>query len=114
MALEKRFVLVLSAALALEHESVCGNPKPRMASGLSQDEVEMIVSALCSVAEQVAARFLWRPMLRDPGDEMVLEAAINGRADALVTFNRRDFGAAPGRFGIDLIGPRQALGRVAS
>ncbi len=114
MALEKRFVLVLSVALALEYESVCGDPRQRMASGLSQDEAGRIVSALCSVAEPVAASFLWRPMLRDPGDEMVLEAAINGRADALVTFNRGDFGAVPGRFGIGLIGPQQALGRAVS
>ena len=43
------------------------------------------------------SRFLWRPKLRDPSDEMVLEAAINGSADALVTFNRRDFGDTPRR-----------------
>ncbi len=113
MALGKRFVLVLSAALALECGSVCGNPERGMASGLGRDGVEMIVSAPCSVAGPVAARFPWRPMLRDPGDEMVLEAATDGRADALATFNRGDFGAAPGRFGIGLTGPRQALGRVA-
>ena len=60
----------------------------------------------------VQTRFLWRPQLSDPADEMVLESAINGYADALITFNRRDFGEAPGRFGIALLSPRQALRRT--
>lgn len=64
------------------------------------------------MVEPVGTRFLWRPQLRDPADEVVLEAAINGGADALVAFNRRDFGDAPDRFGIDLLSPRQALRRV--
>jgi len=50
--------------------------------------------------------------LRDAGDEMVLEAAVNGRADALVTFNVRDFGKVPGRFGIEVLLPRDALKRI--
>ena len=74
----------------------------------------MIVSALCAVAEPVRTRFLWRPQLRDPADEMVLEAAINGNADALVTFNQRDFGNAPGRFGIVMLSPQEALRRIAT
>jgi predicted nucleic acid-binding protein len=50
--------------------------------------------------------------LRDPGDEMVLEAAVIGRADALVTFNVRDFGTVPARFGIEVMIPREAIGRI--
>ena len=49
----------------------------------------MITSALCGVPDPVQTRVLWGPQLRDPADEMVLEAAINGFADALITFNRR-------------------------
>ena len=43
---------------------------------------------------------------------MVLDAAINGAADALVTFNRRDFGPAPARFGVALLSPQEALRRL--
>ena len=70
----------------------------RIASGLSESEVGTVVSALCAVAKPVEGWFLWRPQLRDPADEMVLEAAVNGRADALVTFNTRtaDFFAEKG------------------
>jgi predicted nucleic acid-binding protein len=58
-------------------------------------------------------RYHWRrPQLRDPGDEMVLETAVNVRADALVTFNVRDFGTVPVRFGIEVMIPREAIGRM--
>ena len=111
-ALSGRLTLLLSVALALEYEAACSDPAQRIVSELTEVEVGAIVAALCRVAEPVSARFLWRPQLRDPTDEMVLEAAINGKADALVTFNIRDFGDAPRRFGIPILSPQQALRRI--
>lgn len=111
-ALRRKLTLLLSVALVLEYESVCADPGQRIASGLSVSEVGTVISALCAVAEPVHSRFLWRPQLRDPADEMVLEAAVNGRADGLVTFNRRDFGRVPETFGVALLSPRQALRRI--
>lgn len=113
-ALDQAFTLLLSVALVLEYEEVCRNPSQRIMSGLTEAEISTIISALCAVSEPVSPRFLWRPQLRDPADEMVLETAINGNADALVTFNRRDFGDAPGDFGIALLSPREALRRITS
>ena len=113
-ALSGAFTPVLSVALALEYEAACRDPAQRIVSGLSETGVETIVTALCSVAEPVATRFLWRPQLHDPADEMVLEAAINGLADALVTFNRQDFGQAPFRFGIEMLSPQEALRKLSS
>ena len=104
--------LLVSVALALEYEAVCSRPEHRLAAGLSEDEVNVFVDAMVALAEPVAMHFLWRPQLRDPCDEMVLEVAINGEADALVTFNARDFGAAPGHFGVELLLPREAIGRM--
>ena len=112
-ALDRRFTLLLSVPLVLEYEEACSSPAQRIASGLAEPDVGMIVSALRALAEPVHSWFLWRPQLRDPADEMVLEAAVNGNADALVTFNSRDFGDAPGAFGIEMLSPRQALGRIA-
>jgi putative PIN family toxin of toxin-antitoxin system len=112
-ALDRRFTLLLSVPLVLEYEETCCDPAQRIVSGLSESEVETIMSALCAVGEPVRAWFLWRPQLRDPADEMVLETAVNGGADALVTFNRRDFGGAPGAFGIEVLSPRNALSRIA-
>ena len=113
-ALDQAFTLLLSVALVLEYEAICRNPAQRIMSELSEAEISNIISALCAVSEPVSPRFLWRPQLRDPADEMVLETAINGNADALVTFNRRDFGDAPRNFGIALLSPREALRRITS
>jgi predicted nucleic acid-binding protein len=83
-----------------------------MAAGLSEREAGVFVDAVIAMAEPVETHFLWRPQLRDPNDEMVLEAAVNGRADALVTFNKRDFGTAPSRFGVALLLPRETIRRI--
>ena len=105
-----RATLVLSVALALEYEAACFQAEHRLVSSMSEEEVDIFLAAVIAMAEPVATHFLWRPQLRDAGDEMVLEAAVNGRADALVSFNVRDFGSA--RFGIQLLQPRQAVMRV--
>jgi predicted nucleic acid-binding protein len=62
--------------------------------------------------EPVETHFLWGPQLRDPAHELVLEAAVNGQAAAIVTFNRRDFGVVPARFGIDALTPAEAIRRI--
>ncbi len=112
VARANRLSLVMSVALALEYEAICRRPEHRLAAGLSEAEVEVFIDALIAMGEPVETHFLWRPQLRDPADEMVLETAVNGRADLLVTFNRRDFRDAPVRFGIEAVLPRQALARV--
>jgi predicted nucleic acid-binding protein len=61
------------------------------------------------MVEPIETYFLWRPQLRDPADEFVLEAAVNGQAVAIVTFNRRDFGVVRSRFGIDVLAPAEAI-----
>ncbi len=104
--------LLLSVTLALEYEAVCRQAEHRLASGLTAREVETFVTAVIAMAEPVKIHFLWRPQLRDAGDEMVLETAVNGGADALITFNLRDYGEVPSRFGIELLLPREAIGRI--
>ena len=108
-ALDRRVTLCANVALMLEYEAVCARPAHRAAAGLTPKEVAIFLDALASLVEPVETHFLWRPQLRDPGDEMVLEAAVNGQAQAIVTFNARDFGVAPAQFGVDLLLPRQAL-----
>ena len=111
-AFDRAYAPLLSVPLVLEYEAVALDPTQRIVSGLAEAEVRAVVTALCAVGVAVETHFLWRPQLRDPSDEMVLEVAVNGRADAIVTFNRRDFGATPGRFGIEVMAPREALQRV--
>jgi putative PIN family toxin of toxin-antitoxin system len=104
--------LLLSVPLAVEYEAVCRKADHRLAAGLSGRQVDVFVDGVIAMAEPVETHFLWRPQLRDPNDEMVLEAAVNGRANALVTFNLRDFGSAPNRFGVEVLLPRGAIERI--
>lgn len=109
---QKKATLLLSVPLAVEYEAVCRRPEHRMEAGLSEQSVEIFLTAVIAMGEPVHTHFLWRPQLRDPNDEMVLEAAVNGRADALVTFNVRDYGTAPSQFGVELLLPRGAIARI--
>jgi putative PIN family toxin of toxin-antitoxin system len=111
-AADGRVTLLLNVALALEYEATCLLAEHRLASGLSERQIGVFLDGLISLAEPVESHFLWRPQLRDPGDEMVLEAAVNGRADAIVTFNLRDYASAPSKFGIAVLRPRDALRRI--
>ena len=112
VAREHRVALLVSVPLAMEYEATCRELDHRRAAGLTVREVGIFLDAVIALAEPVETHFLWRPQLRDAGDEMVLEAAINGRADGLVTFNLRDYGALPARFGVEVLLPRDALARI--
>jgi predicted nucleic acid-binding protein len=105
-------IMLLSVALALEYEAICTLAEHRLASGLSASEAGIYVDGLIGLAEPVRAFFRWRPQLHDPGDELVLEAAVNGQADAIVTFNESHLREARSTFGIDVIRPAEALRRI--
>lgn len=67
-----------------------------------------MLDALAAVGEPVVPSFRWRPMLRDPNDDMVFEAALNGQANVLVTFNKRDF-EQPALRNLRIASPGEAL-----
>jgi putative PIN family toxin of toxin-antitoxin system len=104
--------MVANVGLALEYEATCQLAEHRLASGLDEGQVGVFLDAVLALAEPVETHYLWRPLLRDPADEFVLEAAVNGQAAALVTFNQRDFGNVPARFGIELLSPADLLRRI--
>ena len=103
---------LLTTALMLEYEAICSLPEHRLASGLDTETVGQFLDAIAFFAEPVEIHYQWRPMLNDPGDELVLEAAVNGRAQAIVTFNRRDYPEVPRTFGIEILLPAEALKRL--
>jgi len=100
---------LVTTALFLEYEAVLSRPEQMAVHGLSVTELDRLLSGFAALAEPVELHFLWRPQLSDPKDEMVLETAVNGRAEALVTHNRRDFVAAADRFNIQVISPAELL-----
>ena len=105
---------LVTSALFLEYEDVLSRAEHRLATGMSEVDIEGFLAAFASAAEGVELHFLWRPQLRDPADEMVLEAAINGQADALVTHDARDFAEAAARFGLRIVTPGELLKELKS
>ena len=112
LLLKRQATMLLSVALAFEYEAVCLMAEHRLAAGASELDVQNMIDSLVGISEAVDVHYQWRPQLTDAGDEMVLEAAVNGRADAIVTFNRNDFGVAPSRFGIEVARPADVLRRI--
>lgn len=104
--------MLLTVALALEYEAQCLLAEHRLAAGLSAIEANIFVDRLMSMAEPVELYFRWRPQLHDPGDELVLEAAVNGQASAIVTFNERDLREARTSFDIEVLRPGEVLRRL--
>lgn len=111
-ALEKHFELLLSVPLALEYEAVLKRPAQLAMSRATVQDIDKLLDAIISVSRPVYRSFFWRPLLRDADDDMVLEAALSGHADMLVTFNQRDFEPGTSALGIELAAPRQALKRI--
>ncbi len=107
----RRLALLATPPLFLEYEEVLKRSEQRLAHGLALEEIEFLAE-LAALVEPVELHFRWRPQLRDPNDEMVLEGAINGQADALVTYNVRDFALPGGRFNILVLSPVELLKRV--
>ena len=98
-----------SVALFVEYEATCSRSEHLLAAGLQAQEVADFLDALAALMVPVNIHYLWRPQVRDPADEMVLEAAVNAMADLIVSFNIKDFGDAPRRFGLNILLPREAL-----
>jgi putative PIN family toxin of toxin-antitoxin system len=111
-ALEKRFEMLVSTSLLIEYEAVMTRPKHLAASSLSTEDIGDLLDTVAGIAKQVRLAFHWRPMLRDPDDDMVLETAVNGGADAIVTFNVKDFVDAAGKFGIEIWRPGEAIRKL--
>jgi putative PIN family toxin of toxin-antitoxin system len=108
-ALDGRFELIVSIPLVLEYEAILTRPEQLAASGLSRAEVGEVLDGLVQVASRIRLDFLWRPMLRDADDEMVIETAMNGGAGLVITFNERNFVPAASAFGIEVVRPAVLL-----
>jgi putative PIN family toxin of toxin-antitoxin system len=103
------FEIHLSVPLVLEYEDVLR----RQSSGLelTQQDVTDLIDALCALAHHHEIYFLWRPQLRDPKDELILEVAVAAQCSHIVTYNQADF-AGIEQFGIRVVTPKEFLQEI--
>ncbi|MDQ2667018.1 MAG: putative toxin-antitoxin system toxin component, PIN family [Gemmatimonadota bacterium] len=103
------FTLCVSVPLILEYEAVAKRQSREL--GLPFADIDDVLDYICSVAEPHAIFYLWRPLLRDPRDDLVLELAAEAHVTCIVTHNLRDF-IGTAQFGIEVLSPGAFLRRV--
>lgn len=107
----KDFGINISVPLVLEYEDAA----KRIARdiGLTHGDIDDILDYICRVAHHCQIYFLWRPFLKDPRDDLVLEVAVEGGCDFIVTYNVRDFEGAD-RFGVRVVTPGEFLRAIGA
>lgn len=82
---------LMGNALFFEYEAVTGRKEVLGQCRLNQTEIFSLLEALMSVCEWINIYYLWRPNLKDEGDNHLIELAIAGNADYIATNNVKDF-----------------------
>lgn len=105
------FDIAISVPLVLEYESALTRQLPETA--FTEADIQDLLDYICLVAKRQSVFFLWRPLLKDPKDDMVAEVAAAAGCEAVVTFNRRHFHQLA-RFGMRIIPPADLLRSIGA
>ena len=103
---DDRWRLNVTVAVVLEYEAVLKRNCRQF--GLTEEDIDDVVDAICAEGGLHRLYFLWRPVASDPDDDLILEAAIASHSDFIITFNKRDFPESL-RFGIRCLTPKEFL-----
>ena len=106
---EEKVKITISTTLLFEYEDVLKRKKKDL--NLSDTQIDIILDNLCSLANFQKIYFLWRPCLKDPKDDHVLELAVASKSKTIVTYNIKDFKKAS-KFGIDILTPKELLKEI--
>ena len=77
-------------------------------SNLDPEEIDSILDYFLSKSSIREIFYLWRPYLKDPKDDLVLEVAVESKSKYIVTFNKRDFKGCD-KFGIQAVTPQEFM-----
>jgi putative PIN family toxin of toxin-antitoxin system len=103
------FELAVSVPLVLEYEEVLAR---LVDEGMMEPaDVQVVVDYICSVSHHQSVFYLWRPYLRDSGDDMVLELAVAAQCPLIVTHNVKDF-VGSDSFGVNALLPGAFLNLI--
>jgi len=102
----KRFSIVISVPLIIEYEDVLRRGK--LHASITEKDIGEFIDFFCHVGDQQDIFFLWRPFLPDPSDDLVLEVAVAGGCDAIITYNKHHFRNVE-KFGLRILDPKEFL-----
>ncbi len=103
------FEINLSVSVLLEYEDVTKRMMGQIP--LTEAEINNILDYLCGMANQREIFFLWRPFLKDPKDDMILELAVSAQGEVIITYNKKDF-VGVDQFGLQVMTPKEFLERI--
>lgn len=103
---DRRWRVNVSTALLFEYEEILKSVGKDL--GLTLQEVDLAIAAICNIANFHPIFFLWRPMLKDADDEFLIDLALKAQVDFIITYNQRDLQPVE-RFGIQVVTPKQFL-----
>jgi len=103
---DERFEIAISVPLVLEYESVLFNHLDRAI--FTDEDIRDFIDYLCRIGRPTQIYYLWRPILKDPFDDHVLEVAVASESPYIVSYNKKDFKAAKS-FGIEIVSPFEFL-----
>ena len=106
----KKFKFALSVPLYMEYQSVLTR-KENMTGTSSREDILAFLRYLCKISVRQKIFYLWRPWLKDPKDDMVLELAVASKSQYIITYNLKDFSNIR-KFGIEAIIPKNFLEKI--
>jgi predicted nucleic acid-binding protein len=109
---DRLFLPLVSVPLVSEYEAVLLRSEHLAAAGATKADMLALIDDILAVAEAVDRHYLVRPLLRDPADHHVVETAVNGRAELLVSLNVRDLAPAAKSYSFSLVTPGEALSEL--
>ena len=102
----ERFNINISVPLLLEYESILIRNLKNLS--LSKKDVEIFLDYICSIGNKFDIFYLWRPFLKDPKDDFILELAYTSGSNFIISYNKKDFKGI-GKFGIKVLTPKEFL-----
>jgi predicted nucleic acid-binding protein len=112
LALLGEFTILMDYKLACEYRDVALRSEQLRASGKSREQTTSILDALEAIAEPIFVGFQHRPLSPDASDDMILDVAINGNAEGIVTNNTKHFREAAERFHLAVWTPAELLNKL--
>lgn len=103
---DNRWQLNISTTLVFEYEEIL--KRERVQLGLSLEDINNLIDAICAISNKRSIFYLWRPLATDPDDDFLIDLAVEAQADFIITYNQRDLQPVE-RFGITALSPKQFL-----